>query len=83
VRAVFGKDFLDALSNAEPGAWQTLRSPDGVHMVRLVKKTAGRRVSVAEARKGLVRAYELERAANREREGLDAASREYRFEEVP
>jgi len=83
VRAVFGKDFLDALANAQPGTWQTLRSPDGVHLVRLVKRTAGRRASISEARTELLRAYELERAANREREGLDEASREYRFVDVP
>jgi hypothetical protein len=83
VRAVFGKDFLDALSKAPPGTWQTLRSPDGAHLVRLVKKTAGRRVTVAEARSELTRAYELERAANREREALDAAAHEYRFEDEP
>ncbi len=83
VRAVFGDGFLDALSKARPGAWQTLRSPDGVHLVRLVKKTAGRRIDVADARSELARAYELEQSAIREREALDGAAREYRFVDEP
>jgi hypothetical protein len=83
VRAVFGQAFLDGLSKARPGTWQTLRSPDGVHLVRLVKKTAGRRIDVADARSELARAYELEQRAVREREALERAESEYRFVDEP
>ena len=83
VRAVFGQDFLKALTNAEPGSWQVLRSPDGVHLVRLVKKTPGRKLGLDEARSELSRAYEAEQKAVRQREALEQAAREYRFVEEP
>jgi len=83
VRAVFGAEFAEALARAKPGVWQALRSTDGVHLVRLVRKMPARRVSVADVREELARAYALARAAESERGALREAAGEYRFVEEP
>ena len=81
VRAVFGPEFAEALSRAEPGRWQIVRSAAGLHVVRLLKKFAGRSPALGDVEKEVSAALEAERKTAHERAALRALVARYRFVE--
>ena len=51
VERVFGGDFVDALAELEPGAWQgPVRSPFGLHLVRIAERLPERLPALEEIR---------------------------------
>ena len=51
VKRVFGGDFVDALAELEPGAWQgPVRSPFGLHLVRIAERVPARLPALEEIR---------------------------------
>jgi hypothetical protein len=79
VRTVFGPVFAARLAQAEPGHFYLVRSSEGLHAVRLLKKSEGRMPALSEVRPRVVAAWKLERRAAAEREALRALVAEYRF----
>jgi peptidyl-prolyl cis-trans isomerase C len=79
VRSVFGPEFASRLAQAEPGRFYLARSSEGLHAVRLLKKSEGRMPALSEVRARVVAAWKLERRAAAEREALRALVAEYRF----
>ncbi|MCC6649497.1 MAG: peptidyl-prolyl cis-trans isomerase [Polyangiaceae bacterium] len=50
LREAFGADFADGLEQAPLGRWHERRSPAGLHLVRIEKRTPGERPSFEEVR---------------------------------
>lgn len=71
VERVFGGDFVDALAELEPGAWHgPVRSPFGLHLVRIAERLPARLPALAEIRDAVLAEW-------RDQQRRDARERAY------
>jgi hypothetical protein len=76
---LFGETIAEHALEAPPGEWAgPLRSPWGVHLVRVAGRTEGGLPAVGEVRSQLVLAWREERRQTREREALAQLRRQWR-----